>query len=203
MTMRWLVATILACAVLAGCQREVPAPADPGDPPATQAPVSGEPSAAGEADAADDGAPATPSLRVETLDGDQYDLADRRGKWVVVNFWATWCAPCREEMPELSALGVMREHVEVVGLAYEEIEPDAMHVFLEEHPVAYPIAIIDVYDPPADFDTPRGLPMTYLIAPDGRVAKQFLGPITARDIETAIAEAGGPPVPDEVAEPSA
>ncbi|MGO1542249.1 MAG: TlpA family protein disulfide reductase [Luteimonas sp.] len=199
MTMRWLAAAILACVVLAGCQREAP---DPDDPPTTPAPVADAP-AGGEDGAVDDGAPAVPSLRVETLDGDQYDLADHRGKWVVVNFWATWCAPCREEMPELSALGVMREHVEVIGLAYEEIEPEAMRAFLEEHPVAYPIAIVDVYDPPADFDTPRGLPMTYLIGPDGTVARQFLGPISAHDIETAIAEAGGPPLPDDAEEPAA
>jgi hypothetical protein len=44
-----------------------------------------------------------------------------------------------------------------------------------------------VYAPPPDFDTPRGLPMTYLIAPDGTVAKQFVGPVTSKDIETAIA----------------
>jgi len=58
--------------------------------------------------------------------------------------------------------------------------------------VVYPIAVVDVYDPPQDFATPRGLPMTYLIAPDGKVAKQFLGPVTAKDIEGAIASAGGP-----------
>ena len=44
-----------------------------------------------------------------------------------------------------------------------------------------------MYDPPKDFETPRGLPMTYLIAPDGVVAKQFVGPVTSKDIETAIA----------------
>src|SRR5690606_28386011 len=103
-----------------------------------------------------------------------------------------WCSPCLKEMPELSALDAMREHVEVIGLAYEEIEPDAMKQFLEQHPVVYPVAIIDVYDPPADFDTPRGLPMTYLIGPDGKVARQFLGPVTAQDIEEAIASNGGP-----------
>ena len=107
----------------------------------------------------------------------QYDLAAHRGKWVVVNFWATWCKPCLKEMPELSALDAMREHIEVIGLAYEEIEPADMRAFLKKHPVAYPIAIVDTYDPPADFETPRGLPMTYLIAPDGKVADQFLGPV--------------------------
>lgn len=159
------------------------APAAPLPPPKDDA---GDPE--GDAGASVD----TPVLRVQTLDGDAYDLATRRGKWVVVNFWATWCSPCLKEMPELSALDAMREHVEVIGLAYEEIEPAAMRAFLEKHPVVYPVAIIDVYDPPADFDTPRGLPMTYLIAPDGKVAKRFLGPVTASEVEAAIAAAGGP-----------
>lgn len=136
--------------------------------------------------------PAQPGLQVATIDGTPYDLSAHRGKWVVVNYWATWCGPCLKEMPELSALDAMREHIEVIGLAYEEIEPAAMQAFLKQHPVVYPIAVVDVYDPPKDFATPRGLPMTYLIAPDGKVAKQFLGPVTAKDIEGAIAAAGGP-----------
>jgi len=133
-----------------------------------------------------------PALKLAAIDGKAYDLAAHRGKWVVVNFWATWCAPCLKEMPELSALDAMREHIEVVGLAYEEIEPKEMEAFLKEHPVVYPIAIVDVYNPPKDFETPRGLPMTYLIAPDGQVAKRFLGPVTAKEIESAVAAAGGP-----------
>ncbi|PPV00074.1 TlpA family protein disulfide reductase [Xanthomonas hyacinthi] len=132
-----------------------------------------------------------PTLKVKAVDGSDYDLAAHRGQWVVVNFWATWCAPCLKEMPELSALHVMRDNIEVVGLAYEDIEPAEMQAFLKEHPVAYPVAILDTYAPPADFATPRGLPMTYLIAPDGKVAKQFLGPVNAHDIEAAIAAAGG------------
>ena len=136
--------------------------------------------------------PAIPSLRVTTLDGAHYDLAAHRGKWVVVNFWATWCAPCLKEMPELSALDAMREYIEVIGLAYDDIQPAEMTAFLRKHPVVYPIAIIDTYAPPPDFATPRGLPTSYLIAPDGKVARQFLGPVTATDIEAAIAAAGGP-----------
>lgn len=195
-TMRWWVALAVACALLAGCRGETEQVAVADDPAAAPADRADSAVPTGEGDAADPDA-TIPALRIRTLDGAQYDLADHRGKWVVVNFWATWCAPCREEMPELSALGAMREHIEVVGLAYEEIEPEAMHAFLERHPVAYPIAIVDVYDPPSGFDTPRGLPMTYLIAPDGSAATRFLGPITAHDIETAIAEAGGPPVPEQ------
>ena len=189
MKFRWLLVAILGCGLLAGCQRDEAADA----PAATPAPVPDP--AADPAGAEEAALPDMPALHVTTLAGEPWDLAHHRGKWVVVNYWAAWCAPCREEMPELSALATMREHIEVIGLAYEEIEPDAMQVFLEEFPVTYPIAIIGTYDPPADFDTPRGLPMTWLIVPDGSVAKRFLGPVHAGEIEAAIAEAGGPAVP--------
>ncbi len=184
---------LIGClALLAACKPPNQSTGETATPakPAQQAPASPAPVE----DAAGDPAPRpdTPALQVQTLDGATYDLAAKRGKWVVVNFWATWCSPCLKEMPELSALDAMREHVEVIGLAYEEIEPADLRAFLEKHPVVYPVAILDVYDPPKDFATPRGLPMTYLIAPDGKVAKQFLGPVTASEVEAAIAAAGGP-----------
>ena len=196
-SLRNIVLVTLVGAVL-GCQpADRPATAaGGGEPAAPSVPVDGavvaDKPAPEPADAATDADTGTPALRIDTLDGATYDLADRRGTWVVVNFWATWCAPCLKEMPELSALDAMNEHIEVVGLAYEDIEVDAMREFLADHPVVYPIAILDTYDPPADFDTPRGLPMTWLIAPDGRVAHKVLGPVTAREIEDAIAAAGGP-----------
>ncbi len=188
-------AVVLLALLLSGCRPAADTPAGAPQNPDGSDPVPAAPDAL-PADpatvAAEPERPDQPTLTVTTLDGVQYDLADHRGKWVVVNFWATWCSPCLKEMPELSALHTMREHIEVVGLAYEEIDVRAMQSFLAEHPVAYPVAIIDVYDPPADFETPRGLPMTYLIGPDGRVARQFLGPVTAREIETAIEAGGGP-----------
>ena len=188
MSPRLLVA--LLCLLVLACKPPTPPADSAATTPADKAVADGDPAAAPPADAAAAeepvGKPEVPSLQVATIDGSAYDLADRRGKWVVVNFWATWCAPCLKEMPELSALDTMREHIEVIGLAYEEIEPEAMRSFLEKHPVSYPIAILDVYSPPQDFATPRGLPMTYLIAPDGKVARQFLGPVTAKDIEAVI-----------------
>lgn len=131
-----------------------------------------------------------PALKIATLDGAPYDLAAKRGRWVVVNFWATWCSPCLKEMPELDALDAEREDIEVLGLAYEEIEPADLRAFLDKRPVKYPIAIVDVYDPPADFPTPRGLPMTHVIAPDGTVAKRFMGPVTKEELAAVVDGAG-------------
>jgi thiol-disulfide isomerase/thioredoxin len=193
--MQWVGLGVVA--MLAACQRSEP-PEDTAEEPApavaTTAPSPTAPAVEPAAPVAPGPAatPAVPSLQIDTLDGTRYDLAAHRGKWVVVNFWATWCAPCLKEMPELSALDAMHEHIEVIGLAYEDIDVEAMRDFLETHPVMYPVAIVDTYAPPADFETPRGLPMTYLIAPDGTVARRVVGPVTAREIEDAIAAGGGP-----------
>ena len=184
------VATALSVLLLAGCQKPAPAPE-------AQAPAKPEAAPAAPAAPAEPAKPATPSdtpeLKIATVDGKAFDLSAHRGKWVVVNFWATWCKPCLKEMPALSALDTMREHIDVVGLAYEDTTPAEMQAFLKKHPVSYPIALVDVYDPPKDFETPRGLPMTYLMAPDGTVAKQFVGPVTAKEIESAIAAHGKAP----------
>ena len=176
---------------LAACKPEPaspPAPAAPTTSAAAPAQVSTE-AASGEAAPKPD----YPKLVVKTFDGQDFDLAAHRGKWVVVNFWATWCNPCLKEIPDLDAMDKAREDVTVIGLAYEEIERADMEAFLKKHPMSYPIALIDVYSPPADFDTPRGLPMTYLIAPDGKVASRHLGPVTsgqlASEIEAAAAKA--------------
>lgn len=199
-----ITAALMALGLLSGCRGDVDSPAAAVEAIEADAAEASAPSEASASAGAPDSSPAnaaaaaagdratTPTLKVQTIDGETYDLAAHRGKWIVVNFWATWCAPCIKEMPELSALDAMHEHIGVVGLAYEDIDIEAIREFLQKHPVVYPIAIVDTYDPPVDFDTPRGLPMTYLIAPDGTVAKKVLGPVTSEDIESAIAAAGGP-----------
>ena len=128
-----------------------------------------------------------PKLVVDTFDGGKFDLAQQRGKWVVVNFWATWCSPCLKELPDISAfVAAHKDKVVAIGLDFEEAEKDDITKFLKTHPIGYPIAMIGIDNPPKDFETPKGLPNTYVIDPDGKVAKAFLGPITSKDLEAAI-----------------
>ncbi len=131
--------------------------------------------------------PEVPTLQVKTIDGADYDLAGKRGNWVVVNFWATWCAPCLKEIPDFNQFDAARKDVEFIGLAYEEISVADMQTFFKEKVKPdYPVSIVDPFNPPADFETPRGLPMSYLIAPDGKVARKFLGPLTSAEIASTI-----------------
>ncbi|MFI4970230.1 MAG: TlpA family protein disulfide reductase [Lysobacterales bacterium] len=133
--------------------------------------------------------PAQPTLKIATLDGKSFDLSAQRGRWVVVNFWATWCSPCIKEMPDISAFVTTHKDVAAIGLAFEDTDKADVVAFAKAHPVSYPLAQVDVYDPPADFGAPRSLPTTWLLAPDGSIAKKFIGPITAVDLEKAIAAA--------------
>jgi thiol-disulfide isomerase/thioredoxin len=180
-----LAAAVIASALfLAACDRE-PAPPEAAAPPPASAPAPAAP----EPPKAEPNLE-FPALAVDTFDGGRFVLADHRGKWVVVNFWATWCGPCLEEIPDLAELDAKRDDVQVVGLAYEEIERADMEAFLKEHPVPYPFAIVDVTAPPPDFGNVPGLPMTVLVSPEGKVVKKFFGATTSADLEKLIAAAG-------------
>lgn len=182
---------VAATLALAACNRPAAdaspapsaAPASTSTTPAAQ-PASPEPRA-------DRPVPEQPALVVTTLDGKSFDLAQHRGRWVVVNFWATWCNPCLKEIPDLAAMDAAHDEIEVIGLAYEEIDKADMQAFLAKRPIPYPIAIVDTFGPPTDFGTPRGLPTTFLIDPQGRVAATHLGPVTSAELLSDIAAHGG------------
>jgi len=120
------------------------------------------------------------------LNGEPVALSDYRGQWVILNYWATWCAPCRKEIPELSELHEQREDITVLGIAYEDIDAAMFAEFLQEFHVSYPILVADVYQPPQPFGAPKVLPTTIILDPFGRSVKAFLGPVTRQDIEAFV-----------------
>ena len=132
--------------------------------------------------------PAQPTLQVTTLQGKTFDLAAQRGKWVIVNFWATWCVPCIKEMPDISRFVAAHPNVRAIGLAYEDSDPADIKAFLAKRPVVYPIAQVTLDKPLKDFDEPRGLPTTYLISPDGKVARHIVGPVTEVSLAALIGQ---------------
>ena len=130
-------------------------------------------------------------FELEMLGGGTLALTELRGQWVVLNYWATWCAPCRKEIPDLSELHARADHISVVGLAYEETEPAEFLAFLEEFSPSYPNLLVDVFNPPEPFGAPRALPTTIVLDPAGVPVKTFVGPVTGEQIEEFVASAGG------------
>lgn len=132
------------------------------------------------------GAYALPDLHGQTT-----ALAKWRGKVVLLNFWATWCAPCRQEMPMLAQL--QREHaadgLQVVGIAMDQ--PHSAAAFLQHLPVGYPILIgIDADPVPTTTfgDTAGLLPYSVLISRDGRILETKLGPLDPATIKNWLDE---------------
>ena len=107
----------------------------------------------------------------------------------MVHFWASWCRPCRKEMPELSHLHDGRDDITVLGLAFEDTDEEAFMAFLTEFHATYPILLVDVYQPPEPFGAPKVLPTTIILDTRGRAVKAFLGPVTREAIEQFIDEA--------------
>ena len=120
------------------------------------------------------------------LHGGTVTLSEFRPKWVVLNYWATWCVPCRKEIPELSDLNDERDDIVVLGLAFEDTEMDIFDEFLRDFEPSYPILLVDVYDPPEPFGAPKALPTTIILDPEGYVVKTFVGPVTRDSIESFV-----------------
>jgi cytochrome c biogenesis protein CcmG/thiol:disulfide interchange protein DsbE len=129
-----------------------------------------------------------PALSGDTLDGGSFDIDDHPGRWVIVNFFATWCVPCRTEHPQLDAFD--REHRDrgdavLVSVLYDDNTDDARDYFAENGG-----------DWPVVLDSGRiavsygvsGVPETYMVAPDGRVVVKLEGGVTQNGLEDLMDE---------------
>lgn len=117
--------------------------------------------------------------------GKIHKLADYKGRWVLVNFWATWCPPCLKEIPDLIALYKDRKDVMVIGVAMDIDDPQAVMDFVNSMAISYPV-VLGNRAIASQLDDVSLLPSTYFYDPDGNPAARQMGIISRESIEEFI-----------------
>ena len=149
--------------------------------------IESTPGIGGEADGA-----RAPEFTLADLLGTKISLADHRGRPVIIDFWATWCAPCVQQIPVLNAFQAAHYgEVTVLGIAVDSRGIEAVAPFATEHGIQYPVLLGD--ESLAQEYGAFGFPSLYVIAPDGSIAANHVGVITEEELEEALvtATAGG------------
>jgi cytochrome c biogenesis protein CcmG/thiol:disulfide interchange protein DsbE len=133
-----------------------------------------------------------PQFSFSSLEGKTVAMKDLANKVVVVDFWATWCAPCREEIPHLNRLyaELKGKGFEIVGVSMDHEGADVVKEFAKELRIEYPIVMGDERDAEA-FGGILGLPTTFIIDRNGNIVKKYIGLPPAADMERVIKELVG------------
>jgi thiol-disulfide isomerase/thioredoxin len=138
---------------------------------------------------------AAPEFGGTTLDGKPWNLADAKGKVVVLNVWGSWCGPCREEAPAFAeAATELGASVQFIGLNTRDLDTAAPKKFAEVFKVPYP----SIYDPQGKLllkfrgqkISANSIPSTLVIDKDGNVASRVLGPVTKQTLLGMVKDAG-------------
>jgi thiol-disulfide isomerase/thioredoxin len=135
-----------------------------------------------------------PVFTARDLDGREVSSASLRGKVVLVNFWATWCPPCRAEIPELVMLQEKyRDRLQIIGISEDESGPEVVKRFAADHKMNYPIVLTS---PEIEkmFPGISALPTSFLIDRESRIVQKHVGMLTARMTEYETRALAGLPV---------
>jgi thiol-disulfide isomerase/thioredoxin len=128
-----------------------------------------------------------PAFQATRLDGAPVSDSLLRGRVVLVNFWATWCLPCRAEMPLLQAMATRHDAagLTVLGLSVDRDGPEEVAKFLRERDITYPVAIVG-RDVETAFGGVQGYPTSVLLDRTGRVRYKVVGPLAMATLEPAV-----------------
>lgn len=130
-----------------------------------------------------------PDFELETLSGSRLRLQDLRGKPVLLNFWATWCAPCRIEMPVLEArYEQLQPELEVLAINFDETA-DEVGAYTSEMGLTFPVLL----DPGGEVQRLyqiRGYPTSFLVDEDGIIRVQHIGQLTESQLDQYLSEVG-------------
>ena len=125
---------------------------------------------------------------LQDVEGTTQSLNQYRNRWVIVNFWATWCGPCIREIPELMAFAKRYpEQVQVLGIAFEKTPVDEIRAFVAEFGVSYPVFLIGD-QPLVPMEPLKGLPSTFLVSPSGQVVHSHVGPVSENELVGWLAQ---------------
>jgi len=127
-----------------------------------------------------------PSISLTDLNGNSLETSSYRGKVLVVNFWAAWCAPCTAEIPQFVNLQekYRQQGLQVLGISMDDSE-DVLRKFYREHKMNYPVAPGDLKSADAYGGVP-GLPTTYIYGRDGRLESRLVGATDFQELEKEI-----------------
>lgn len=131
-----------------------------------------------------------PDFTLETLNGDTLTLSDLKGKKVILNFWATWCPPCRTEMPHLEQYYKEygdKDNVEIVAVAETSREPSVEHVqeFVNSYKLTFPIALA-TEDTVLDLYRIITIPSTIFIDTEGKMQYRIVGPLDEKTVREYV-----------------
>ena len=120
------------------------------------------------------------------LDGNRHRLSEYLGKWVVINFWATWCSPCLKEIPELISFQSRHESdVVVLGVNFEDRPLPEVKEFVASLGINY-LVLRSGEKPLTPFEPLKGLPSTFLVSPEAEYLDVVLGAVTAAELEDLV-----------------
>ena len=137
---------------------------------------------------------AAPIVEMRDLDGRPVSLASLRGKVVLVNFWATWCGPCRAEIPDLVALQEKyRDQLQVIGVSQDEVPVDLVRRFAADHRMNYPV-VMSTPEIERLFPGVNALPTSFIVDRESRIVQKHVGMLTASLTEQETRALAGLPV---------